>query len=227
VKHFVVALRFAVSALMLAAVVWSYAFDAVHGYDIWPWDWFGYFTNQNNLAAGFVLSAAAVALLRGRRPRRLWLDYARGAVTTYIFIVGSVYWTLLANTPPHVPWTNFVVHAIVPAYCVLDWLLVGDRRPLRYSAVPWVIGPYAVIWLGVTLTRGATDRWVPYPFMDPASGYASVALYCGAIVVIALVVAMLFWLASRFRGLVLRERPAHAAPASASVAGVAPDRLVA
>jgi hypothetical protein len=208
VKYTVVALRLAVSALMLAAIVWSYAFDAVHGYDIWPWDWFGYFTNQNNLAAGFVLSAAAVALLRGRRLR--WLEYARGAVTTYIFIVGSVYWTLLANTPPHVPWTNFVVHAIMPAYCLLDWLLIGDRRPLRYAAVPWVIGPYAVIWLGVTLARGATDGWVPYPFMDPASGYASVALYCGAIVVIALVVAMLFWLASRFRGLALRESPAHA-----------------
>lgn len=94
VKIAVAALRFSASALMLTAVTRSFVYDAGHGGDIWPWDWFGYFTNQNNLAAGFVLSFAAVALLRGHRVR--WLEYARAAVTTYIFIVGTVYWTLLA-----------------------------------------------------------------------------------------------------------------------------------
>jgi hypothetical protein len=202
VKYTVAALRFAASALMLVAVTRSFVYDATHGGDIWPWDWFGYFTNQNNLAAGFVLSFAAIALLQGRRVR--WLEYARGAVTTYIFIVGSVYWTLLAPTmPPEIPWTNDVVHGVMPAYCLLDWLLIGDRAPLRFSKL-WVIFPYAVVWLGVTLTRGATDHWVPYPFMDPATGYLSVSLYCGAIVVIAIVVALLFWAASRFRGILLR-----------------------
>jgi len=203
VKYAVAALRFVASALMLTAVTRSFVFDAVHGNDIWPWDWFGYFTNQNNLAAGFVLSFAAVVLLQGRRVR--WLEYARGAVTTYLFIVGSVYWTLLAPIgPPEIVWTNDIVHGVMPAYCLLDWLLIGDRAPLRYSKV-WVIFPYAVVWLGVTLTRGATDGWVPYPFLDPASGYASVALYCGAIVVIAIVVALLFWWASRFHGALLRD----------------------
>jgi hypothetical protein len=202
VKYAVAALRFAVSALVLVAMTRSFAYDATHGGDVWPWDWFGYFTNQNNLAAAFVLSCAGVALLTGRRVR--WLDYARGAVTTYIFIVGTVFWTLLASvTPVPIHWTNDVVHAVMPAYCLLDWLLVGDRAPLRFSRL-WVIYPYAVVWLAVTLLRGAGDGWVPYPFMDPATGYASVALYCGAIVVIATVVAVAFWGASRFRGVALR-----------------------
>ena len=201
-RHVVAALRFFFSALMLVAVTRSFVYDAAHGGDVWPWDWFGYFTNQNNLAAGFVLSFAGVLLLQGRRLR--WLEYARGAVTVYIFIVGTVYWTLLAPiTTPEIPWTNAIVHGVMPAYCLLDWLLVGDRAPLRYARL-WVIFPYAVVWLGVTLTRGATDHWVPYPFMDPATGYASVSLYCGAIVVIATVVALLFWAASRWRGVLLR-----------------------
>lgn len=196
---------------MLTAMTRSFVHDATHGVDIWPWDWFGYFTNQNNLAAGFVLTLAGIALLTGRKPR--WLDYARGAVTTYIVIVGAVYWTLLAPvTVVAIPWTNDVMHAVMPAYCLLDWVLVGDRAPLRFSRL-WVIFPYAVVWLGVTLTRGATDRWVPYPFMDPKTGYPSVFLYCGAIVVIATIVALVFWGVSRTRGLVLRGAEAPAAPA--------------
>lgn len=203
VKYAIAALRFTVSALMLAATARSFVHDATHGGDIWPWDWFGYFTTQNNLAAGFVLSFAAVAVLRGRRVR--WIEYARAAVTTYIFIVGTVFWTLLATvTPIAIPWTNDVVHAVVPAYCLLDWLLIGDRAPLSFRRI-WVIYPYAIVWLAVTLIRGATDGWVPYPFLDPSTGYASVALYCGAIVLIATVVALVFWGASRVPGAVLRS----------------------
>ncbi|AYG05144.1 Pr6Pr family membrane protein [Gryllotalpicola protaetiae] len=202
-KYAIAALRFAVSALMLAALSTSFVNDARRGVSVWPWDWFGYFTNQNNLAAGFVLTFAGIALLRGRRVR--WIEYARAAVTTYIFIVGTVFWTLLAAvTPVPIPWTNDVVHAVVPAYCLLDWLLVGDRAPLRLSRL-WVIYAYAVAWLSVTLIRGASDGWVPYPFMDPATGYGSVAVYCGAIVVIATVVALLFWAASRLPGILLRR----------------------
>lgn len=201
VKYTVAALRFVVSALMLTAVTRSFVFDATHGGDIWPWDWFGYFTNQNNLAAGFVLSFAAVTLLQGRRRR--WLEYARGTVTVYVFIVGTVYWTLLAPVmPPEIVWTNDIVHGVMPAYALLDWLFIGDRAPLRYSKM-WVIFPYALVWLAVTLTRGATDGWVPYPFLDPKTGYLSVSLYCGAIVVIAAIVTAIFWAASRWRGLVL------------------------
>lgn len=215
-KYAVAALRFAASALTLIAMTRSFVYDSLTGGDVWPWDWFGYFTNQNNLAAGFVLTFAGVALLQGRRVR--WLEYARGAVTTYIFIVGTVYWTLLASvTPTPIHWTNDVVHGVMPAYAVLDWLLIGDRAPLRVSRI-WVIYPYAVVWLAVTLLRGATDGWVPYPFMDPATGYPSVTLYCGAIVLVATLFALVFWSASRFRGAVLRGEPRPQASVSISTA---------
>ncbi|WP_022881007.1 Pr6Pr family membrane protein [Gryllotalpicola ginsengisoli] len=217
-KYSISAARFAVAALMLSAVTTSYLHTwFTHG-DTWPWDYFGYFTNQNNLAEGFGLVAAAIGMLQGRRIR--WVEYLRGAVTTYIFIVGVVYWTLLAATSPNpIPWTNDVVHGIVPAYAVLDWLLVGDRAPLKWRNY-WVIFPYGLLWLAVTLTRGASDGWVPYPFLDPASGYASVSVYCGAIVAIAGAVGVAAWGASRYRGLVLTGAPE---PSGAGL--VAPQRI--
>jgi hypothetical protein len=43
----------------------------------------------------------------------------------------------------------------------------------------------------VVIIRGATDGWVPYPFLDPANGYGSVAVYC---VIIAIAFAVVGWL---------------------------------
>jgi hypothetical protein len=221
VKYSISAVRLAVTALMLSAVTTSYVHVLRTGGDGWPWDYLGYFTNQNNLAEGLVLVWASLALLRGRQVR--WVEYARGAITAYILIVGVVYWTLLAAvTVNPIPWTNTVVHGVVPAYAVLDWVLVGDRAPLSWRRY-WVIYPYGVLWLAVTLTRGATDRWVPYPFMDPASGYASVAVYCAAIVVIAGVVALGAWAVSRFRGVVLAG--ASQAPVAALDFEAEPQRI--
>jgi hypothetical protein len=37
---------------------------------------------------------------------------------------------------------------------------------------------YPLIWLVVVLIRGAAEGWVPYPFLDPANGYGTVAVYC-------------------------------------------------
>jgi hypothetical protein len=37
---------------------------------------------------------------------------------------------------------------------------------------------YPAVWTIVILIRGATDGWVPYPFLDPAQGYGVVAIYC-------------------------------------------------
>lgn len=47
--------------------------------------------------------------------------------------------------------------------------------------------------------RGATDGWVPYPFLDPATGYGSVILYSVAILAAVLVVGAIVWALSRVR----------------------------
>ena len=60
------------------------------------------------------------------------------------------------------------------------WLLFADRRKLPYNKL-WMVLIYPVVWLVVILIRGATDGWVPDPFLDPATGYGSVTGHCLAI----------------------------------------------
>jgi hypothetical protein len=52
----------------------------------------------------------------------------------------------------------------------------------------WLIFP--LIWLALTLIRGAVDTWYPYPFLDPDSGgYRSVAYHVIVILAGVLVIA--------------------------------------
>lgn len=193
------AARLAVAALVAAAVVATVA-DVASRTAVNPFNLFGYFTVQSNLVLAVVLVLTGVQALRGR-PADDASTLARACATTYIALVGLVYATLLAplgaagGVP--VPWANTVLHVVTPLYAVADWLLT-DRRPLDQRRLPVVL-VYPAVWTAVVLVRGATDGWVPYPFLDPAQGYGVVALYVLAILVVVLVVGSLVLRSSRFR----------------------------
>jgi hypothetical protein len=63
----------------------------------------------------------------------------------------------------------------------------------------WVVLLYPLVWLTVVLIRGATDGWFPYPFLDPANGYGSIAVVILGIVVGGLAVGSLLYRATRWR----------------------------
>ena len=191
--------RLTLAALIFAAVAWTFAFAwADLGKPPNPFNYFGYFTVQANLLAMVVLAAVAVLSLTARRVPG-WLHVARGCVTVYLVIVGIVYATLLAPLAEAggvpVPWANTVLHIISPLFLPLDWALVRDRPPLPWRALPWVLA-YPAVWLGVVLARGASDGWVPYPFLDPGNGYGSVAVVCLAIFATGLALGAVVWWAS-------------------------------
>jgi hypothetical protein len=197
-------LRLLMSALVLIAVVATYADTAGRG-PVNPFNFFGYFTIQSNLLLAVVLIATAVLRLQRREPPA-WVQVARGATTAYIVLVGIVYATLLAgheNGGVPLPWANTVLHVVLPLYGPLDWLLVADRPALRWGRL-WLVLLFPAIWLVVVLLRGATDGWVPYPFLDPATGVGTVAVFCVIIAVGVLVMALVIWALSRVR--LLRER---------------------
>jgi hypothetical protein len=182
-----------VAVLVLVAVVATIA-DVASRATVNPVNFFGYFTNQSNLilAAVYLLSALAPTALA--EPTR---SLVRASATTYIAIVGIVYATLLAplgaagGVP--VPWANTALHIVTPLYGVVDWLVFRDRVRLPLGRL-WVVLIYPAVWVVVVLIRGATDGWVPYPFLDPAQGYGAVAGYCVGILVAFLVVgALVFW----------------------------------
>lgn len=115
-------------------------------------------------------------------------------------IVGIVYNTLLTGLEGGISlgWANWVLHVLFPIYAALDWIFFGDKTPLAWKRL-WVVLIYPVVWTIIVLVRGATDGWVPYPFLDPATGYGSVAVYCVGIFVVAVVIGAIVFALSRVR----------------------------
>jgi len=183
-------LRLAAGVVSIVAIAATFLSSTAKG-PVNPFNFFGYFTIQGNILAAVVFVVISiVGLQRSKKSANLTLLHA--AATTYIVIVGVVYNTLLVGLAGgvDVPWANDVLHVIVPLYAAIDWLLFGDRKRIPVKRLG-VILVYPIVWLVVVLIRGATDGWVPYPFLNPANGYGSVALYC---VIIAIAFAAVGWL---------------------------------
>lgn len=192
--------RLGVAALILAAVA-ATVLEAASRTSINPFNLFGYFTMQSNLLLAAVLMFLGGWGIAGH-PKPGWAETARAACVTYIVLVGLVYAVLLAplgaagGVP--VPWANTVLHIVTPVYAVIDWVVAPERAPLPARTVA-VILIYPVLWLTVVLIRGATDGWVPYPFLDPARGYGQVAITVLAITLVVLVAGSLVVLSSRWQ----------------------------
>ncbi|MFK0223978.1 Pr6Pr family membrane protein [Streptomyces vinaceus] len=139
--------------------------------------WISYFTNLSNMLGAYVLFTDGVAVLRGTRRVP---GLVRGAATLYLLITGAVYWTLLTGTmdATTVPWANDVVHAVIPAAFLADWLI----RPPTHR-VPWAKAQlwmaFPLLYLAFSLLRGPSADWYPYDFLDPRGpgGYAHVLLW--------------------------------------------------
>jgi hypothetical protein len=205
VNLIVKSMRLLVAAAIIIAVAATFV-DTATRVPINPFNFFGYFTIQSNL---IIAAVYLVTVTRSGSDRGGWLALARACATTYLIVVGIVYVVLLAplgaagGVP--LPWANFILHILVPLYAVADWVLVGDRGRVAFRNL-WVAALYPLLWCGVVLVRGATDGWVPYPFLDPAGGYAGVVFY--VLIIAAVVVAigaLVFW-ASRWSGILLPEQ---------------------
>lgn len=198
-------MRIAVALLVAAAVVATLA--AISPVPLL--NFFGYFTVQSNLIGAVVAVVGAVRLLRGIAPTQGWV-VVRWCAATYLVVVGVVFWALLA--PLHatggipLAWANLVLHALAPLAALLDLLLAPDRLRPPLRLLPAVLA-YPLVWTAVVLVRGATDGWVPYPFLDPAQGYGAVAAW-------AVLVAGVFTGAAALLRLGLRTGPSPRAVAA-------------
>ena len=167
-------LRVAFGALGLVALTFGYDRDFHTGDAV---NFFFYFTDLSNLFGACVLVYGGFAALRGRAGVP---DLVRGAAVLYLVITGLVYWTLLANTinAQTIVWENDVVHGVMPAVLVLDWLISPPTKRLSFgNASRWLAFP--ILYLAVSLVRGPIVRWWPYDFVDPTQpgGYAHVTTW--------------------------------------------------
>lgn len=193
-------LRLAAGLAIIIAIIGQFASTASRT-TINPFNFFGYFTIQSNIIAAVALLASAIVIFRGAS-QPLWVIYLRAIATALMVIVGLVYNTLLANADLagsfSLPWSSNILHIFIPIYLLLDWILFADRERLPYKRL-WLVLIYPIVWLVVIVIRGATDGWVPYPFLDPATGYGTVAVYSVAIAVFTILFGLAIFALSRVR----------------------------
>lgn len=175
-----------------------------------------FFTIQSNLLAAIVLTIAAVWALRQKdtaTPEPAWLATALACASTYMIVTGIVYNLLLRGIPlPQggtVPWSNEVLHVVVPLFLLADVLFAPRRRALPWSTV-LVAAIYPIVWVAYTLLRSelitapATGDpwWFPYPFLNwHVIGFGAVSLYIVGIAAAIIGVAALVVLVGRRRGI--------------------------
>jgi hypothetical protein len=175
-------------------------------------NFFSFFTIESNVAAVAVLAVGAGLLATRSGDDPEWFQVTRAAVVSYMVVTGVVYNLLLRGIElpqgATLGWSNEIVHAVAPAYLLLDWILAPGRRAIPARRIGTIL-VYPLVWVVYTLVRAPfvtdqvynTDYWYPYPFLNPnssAQGYISVAFYVVLIAaVIGLTAAGVLWLSRR------------------------------
>lgn len=126
-----------------------------------------FFTVQTNILVVIVLLLGAIYLAANKSKK---LDMLRGATVVYILIVGVGFSFLLSGLEnvalTAVPWDNTVLHYIIPATLLVDYIIDRPQTKLSFKkALLWLI--YPAVYVVYSLTRGALVSWYPYPFLNP------------------------------------------------------------
>ncbi len=130
-------------------------------------NFFSFFTILTNLLVAAALTLPVIAA--GTRFGR-WTgsESVRAGVTLYAVVVGLVYHVLLHATWNPQGWSllaNILLHYVMPAAILLDWLVFTPRGRLRWiDAARWLAFP--LTYGGWTLLHGAVSGWYPYWFID-------------------------------------------------------------
>lgn len=184
-KIFFALLGFAAIVTEIVVLLERGTFNAVN--------FFSFFTVQNNILVVVTLLLSALVVASGRQRR--WLDILRGMTTVYILVVGIGFAILLSGLQgvalTAVPWDNTVLHYIIPAAVLIDFLIDRPARKISFKkSLVWI--SYPLLYVAYTLVRGSFTGWYPYPFLNPANGgYGSIAVSVGGLVLLGIV---LIWL---------------------------------
>ncbi len=174
-----------------------------------------FFTILSNVLAVIILTIGAIWALRhrhGTEPEPTWFAVLLACVSTYMIVTGIVYNTLLRNVElpqgVNVPWSNEVLHVVIPLFLLADLLFAPRRRALGWSAVA-IIAIFPIVWVVYTMIRAnfiiapATGEawWYPYPFLNPhrvPGGYLGVSGYIiGIAIAIIGVACVVVWVGRR------------------------------
>lgn len=180
---------------VLASIVWQVS-DQVAAGRFQPTEYFTYFTIQTAMINIVVLVVGGILAFRTPIDPPLY-SAIRASVFAYAVVTGVVYNLLLRGIPNDdgyiaPPWPNENLHVWIPIYIALDWLLNPTRSRLRWSTM-WLAVSFPLIWVGVTMVRGALTDWYPYPFLESfgPAGVPGVVQYVVGIAVLIIALAAL------------------------------------
>ncbi|KAJ6599716.1 hypothetical protein DFH09DRAFT_1021167 [Mycena vulgaris] len=209
---FLAALRLLLALYAVASLCTVLAFDVAAGAG--PSSFLSYFTELSYIGLAAYYCAAAVQTLAyaryGRYPLRRWPRalqalhvLLQSTITTFPLIVTVVFWALLSGgdtfDTTFNTWSNISLHALNTPYALLD-LLLTNTPPAPWLALPVQLA-LLVAYLGVAYVTREAQGFYPYPFLDPHTQHAFLAVY---IVGIALGACLVFVIV---RGVaVLRQR---------------------
>jgi hypothetical protein len=122
-----------------------------------------FFTILTNIVAASCLTISCTSASASRPSPSIMT-----AVALYIAIVGIVYALLLRKlwAPQGLQLlTDVLLHDVMPVMFVLFWLFFVPKGTLQWSApILWLA--YPLVYLAVTLARGAATGYYPYPFIN-------------------------------------------------------------
>lgn len=169
-------------------------------------DAFVYYTNLSNLLVWIYFTAAfLLSLFPDTAVGRLTLSpTVRLSVMMCILITMLIYHFLLSKTDREynpegfARADNLLVHYIVPALVVAEWLLFADKSSLSaVSAAVWIVLPLAYVTFSTiygsrrTEPLYKTDSTYPYPFVDlERIGAKRFLLNCAGLLVIFFLLAL-------------------------------------
>jgi len=161
-----------------------------------PTQYFAFFTIQTAMINIVVMIAGGIMAFQLERDTQLYTAI-RASIFSYALVTAVVYNVLLRDIPNDdgyvgPVWPNESLHVWIPIYLALDWLLSPGRVRIAWSTL-WLAVSFPLIWVGVTLLRGAATGWYPYPFLEPdgPNGVLGVVIYVAAISVFIIVLAAL------------------------------------
>jgi hypothetical protein len=166
-----------------------------------PAHFFGYFTVLMNILVFISFLLSAIVTATGKH--KPWLDILRSVATVYIVIVGIGFALLLSGLSgvefTAVPWDNMVLHYIIPAVALVDFLI--DRPKTKFSfksGLVWAAVP--LVYAAFSIIRGQATGWFPYPFLDPVtSGWVGVIVGVGGLTLVGIAIIAFVTRVSRFK----------------------------
>lgn len=195
IRHIAGIISIVAGVLIFAALVTQIT-DQISVGRFEPTEYFAFFTIQTAMINIVVLLAGGVMALHLERDTRLYTAI-RASIFSYAIVTGVVYNLLLRDVPNDdgyvgPVWPNESLHVWIPIYIALDWLLTPGRVRIAWSTL-WLAVSYPLIWVGVTMVRGALTGWYPYPFLEPdgPNGIVGVVAYVVGIAAFIVVLAAL------------------------------------